>query len=131
MIQLYPLRVAYLLFASLMLFLEVFRYELSAFLRLKLAIRRKARLRLVLFWIGLSFSLLTLFFPVSPGPTIIGDFLPSVALVYAAFYFKLTISEEKIEVVGNNLMESRSFRSALFLGASAVLDLLFPNLILL
>lgn len=131
MIQLLPLRVIYLIFTSLLMLFEVFPEELSFMRVLKVRIRRLKKLRIGLASGGFILGILTLFLPIQPGPVILGDFLPSVALVLSAFHYLGKVTEEEEAPIINAYWEYGSFRYAVLDIAVAVLDILFPTFILL
>ena len=131
MIQLLPLRVIYLLFSSLLMLFEVFPEELSFMRVLRVKIGRIRKLRISLASIGFVLGLLTLFFPIQPGPVILGDFLPSVCLVLTAFHYTGKVTEEEEAPIINAYWEYGSFRYAVADIVVVLLDILFPTFILL
>ena len=131
MIQLLPLRVLYLTFTALLMLFEVFPEELSFMRVLRVRIRRMKKVRLSLAIGGFILGVLTLFLPIYPGPVILGDFLPSVALVLSAFHYVGKVTEEEEAPIINAYWEYGSFRYAVLDIIVVVLDILFPTFILL
>lgn len=131
MIQLLPLRVLYLVFTALLMLFEVFPAELSFMRVLRVKVRRMKKLRIVLALTGFILGLLTLFLPIQPGPIILGDFLPALALVLSAFHYMGKVTEEEEAPIINAYWEYGSFRYAVLDLVVVVLDILFPAFILL
>ncbi len=129
MLQIFPLRIAYLVFTALIVLVEVFRNELSFMLRVKLMIMRSKALRLTFLFSGITLSALSLLFPIDPGPVILGDFVPALALLLSSFRYYGDMGKDDLEIITGSLMESRSFRMGIALLTVAALDLLFPSLI--
>lgn len=131
MLQIFPLRIAYLVFTALIVLVEVLRNELSFMLRVKLRIVRSRTLRLTFLFSGIALSVLSLLFPIDPGPVILGDFVPALALLLSSFRYYGNMGKDDLEIITGSLMESRSFRMGIALLAIAALDLLFPSFILI
>ena len=131
MIQLLPLRVLYLVFTSLMMLFEVFPAELSFMRVIRVKVRRVRKLRIALALSGFVLGILTLFLPIQPGPVILGDFLPSVALMLSAFHYMGKVTEEEEAPIINAYWEYGSFRYAVLDLVVVALDILFPSFILL
>ena len=131
MIQLLPLRILYLVFTALLMLFEVFPAELSFMRVLRVKVRRLKNLRIALALTGFILGLLTLFLPIQPGPVILGDFLPSLALVLSAFHYMGKVTEEEEAPIINAYWEYGSFRYAVLDLVVVVLDILFPTFILL
>lgn len=129
MLQIFPLRIAYLVFTALIVLVEVFRNELSFMLRVKLRIVRSKALRLTFLFSGIALSALSLLFPIDPGPVILGDFVPALALLLSSFRYYGNMGKDDLEIITGSLMESRSFRMGIALLIVAALDLLFPSFI--
>lgn len=129
MLQIFPLRIAYLVFTALIVLVEVFRNELSFMLRVKLMIMRSKALRLTFLFSGITLSALSLLFPIDPGPVILGDFVPALALLLSSFRYYGDMGKDDLEIITGSLMESRSFRMGIALLIVAALDLLFPSFI--
>ena len=96
MIQLYLLSVAYLVFSSLLILVDSYRRKLSFMIKVKSRLREDSKRLNIYFAAGLMISLLNLFLPMSPGPAIIGDLVPSLSVLFMAFFFRLLYSEKNI-----------------------------------
>ena len=131
MIQLLPLRILYLVFTTLLMMFEVFPSELSFMRVLKVRVNRMRKLRIALAVTGFVLGVLTLFLPIAPGPVIIGDFLPSVALVLSAFHYTGKVTDEMDAPIIDAYWEYGSFRYGVMNIVVVILDVLFPAFILL
>ena len=75
MIQAYFFSVVYLLFSALLFLLAFYRQKLA-------------------FISGIVISIVLLLAPISPGPVIIGDFVPALFILFSSFYFKFFYFEK-------------------------------------
>ncbi len=127
MIQFYFLSVSYMLFSSLLMLLDKYRSQLSFMLYIRHKILSRKHYRLFFASSGVFLGLLLLFFPVSPGPMIIGDIFPSViCFALALYYFKLNGEDIK-----KSTLYSDNKISGFMLLAFTLLHFLFPMLVLL
>lgn len=133
MIQLYPLSLLLLTVAALFSFLEVFRTELSFFLRFKIWLRKNDRARMILCIITMLTVFLMLLFPLYPGPMILGDLFPSLSL----FLFLLEVrkldssSVEPFVIVTTDLRANPYFKKGFLFSIAFLLHFLFPSFIIL
>lgn len=133
MIQLYPLSLLLLAVAALFSFLEVFRTELSFFLRFKIWLRKNDRARMILCIITMLTAFLMLLFPLYPGPMILGDLFPSLSL----FLFFLEVrkldssSVEPFVIVTTDLSSNPYFKKGVLFSIAFLLHFLFPSFIIL
>ena len=97
MIQAYCLSVIYLIVSALLFLVDSYRRALSPVILLKgLLIERRSALRIFMI-AGLLIALLIILFPVSPGPVILGDFIPAFWIIYSAFFFHINYSAKSSE----------------------------------
>lgn len=133
MIQLYPLSLLLLAVAALLSFLEVFRTELSFFLRFKIWLRKNDRARMILCIIIMLTVFLMLLFPLYPGPMILGDLFPSLSL----FLFFLEVrkldssSVDSFVIVTTDLRANPYFKKGVLFSIAFLLHFLFPSFIIL
>lgn len=133
MIQLYPLSLLLLAVAALLSFLEVFRTELSFFLRFKIWLRKNDRARMILCIIIMLTVFLMLLFPLYPGPMILGDLFPSLSL----FLFFLEVrkldssSVKPFVIVTTDLSSNPYFKKGVLFSIAFLLHFLFPSFIIL
>ena len=92
MIQGYFLSILYLSLSALMFLENKYRLKLSLILRLSsfLKTNRKALYLFTLF--GFLCLVMLLFFPIAPGPMILGDLVPSLMIFYEILYFFIAYS---------------------------------------
>ncbi len=133
MIQFYLVSVVYLVFSSFLLLVDSYRRRLSFMLKAKSRIREKPGLLNFYFILGIVIFLLLLFFPISPGPQIAGDVLPSVFSIGMAFFFRILYSERNRErsdayLAGKKPRLKKLGFACLFV---ALLHFLFPSFVLL
>ncbi len=133
MIQLYLLSVAYLVFSALLLLVDSYRRKLSFMLKAKSSIRENIK-RLNLYFIaGIAISMAMLFLPMSPGPMIAGDLVPSAFVLFMAFFFRILYSERNRErsdayLAGKKQKLKKLGFISLYI---ALIHFLFPSIVLL
>ncbi len=134
MIQQYFLSLSYLIIVSLLFLVDTYRRQISFAIRIKGALMENRKLLDAFFISGIIISLLAFFFPMDPGPVILGDLVPSVWIFYSAFFFRFRYSEKRIEQ-GEAYFETstldRTTRLGWITAAIAVMHFIFPQFVLL
>ncbi len=134
MLQIYFLSIAFLVLSSLLLLLDYYREELSFLLRFRAYLRENKRAQYAYFIAGIVIASLLLFIPVYPGPILLGDFIPAIAVALNSFYFMIAFSEKNKErglsFNGTQLEERRKLAGIITLSV-AVLHFLFPSFVLI
>ncbi len=132
MIQLYPIRLFIIAFAALLSFMEVYKAELASVLRIKRMLERNLKVKRAVFISVLLLSFMTLLFPLYPGPAILGDLLPAIALFFAAFAIKGKKGGDEVEAIfSGDLLSNSNFRKGMAFSIAFALDLIFPGFIIL
>ena len=133
MIQLYLLSVAFLVFSALVLLVDSYRRPLSFMLKAKSKLRESSRFLSAFFISGIVLARLLLFLPMYPGPSIIGDILPSAAMFYTSFFFRFLYGEKNRERSNSyfTLRKARLRHAGFFLLSVALIHFLFPWIIVL
>ncbi len=133
MIQGYFLTLVYLVVSSLIYFQSKYRLELAFMLRFTDALERDRRYLYSFSALGLLTFLILLFFPVSPGPKILGDLVPALVVLYNTLYFFIMIKRKEKSERADYLDRKRSERR-IALGwislSVALLHFLFPSFVL-
>lgn len=95
MIQGYFLSIVFLVLSSLMFLENKYRLKFSLILRLSSFLKsNKKALYLFTAFGFFTFSLL-LILPISPGPMILGDLIPSLMILYETLYFLVVYSKSE------------------------------------
>ncbi len=130
MIQIYPLSLAYLVLSSLLYFSAAMpeRFRAVYYFRMYL-IKGKYRF-LMFFYSGLALFVLTLLFPIYPGPVFLGDMAVASALFFSSFALKEKGSE-KGEGIVDPKQRGRNVIKGCALIVIALLHLLFPSFIII
>lgn len=134
MLQIYFLSIAFLILSSMLLLLDYYREELSFLLRFRAFLRENKRAQYVYFISGLVVSILLLFFPIYPGPILLGDFIPAIAIALNSFYFMIAFSEKNKErglSFNGTKLEERKKLAGIILLSIATLHFLFPSFVLI
>lgn len=134
MLQIYFLSIAFLGLSSLLLLLDYYREELSFLLRFRAFLRENKKAQYAYFISGIAIAVLLLFFPIYPGPMLLGDFIPAIVAALNAFYFMIAFSEKNKErglsFSGTKLEERKKLAGVISL-AVAMLHFLFPSFVLI
>lgn len=134
MIQAYCLSVIYLIVSALLFLVDSYRRALSPVILLKgLLIERRSALRIFMI-AGLLIALFIILFPVSPGPVILGDFIPAFWIIYSAFFFHINYSAKSSEdeKAPTEIVSTKRMRTlGMITSAIAVIHFAFPSIVLL
>lgn len=135
MIQGYFLSLVFLVLYSLMFYQTRYRMELSFMLRFTSALESSSKLFYLFTALGFLTFLLLIFFPVSPGPMILGDILPAIVILYDTLYFFVDIKrKEKNEKIVDYL-DKRRLEMKLFLArlniVIAAFHFLLPSFVII
>ena len=134
MIQQYFLSISYLIISALLFLVDTYRRQISFAIRIKGALMENKKLLDAFFVSGIIISLLAFFFPVPPGPAILGDLIPSLWIFYSAFFFRFRYSEKRIDL-GEAFFETSTLDRTARLGwittAIAAIHFILPQFVLL
>ncbi len=134
MLQIYFLSIIYLIFSSLLLLLDYHREQLAFLLRLRSMLRDNRKAQQIHFISGLAISILLLFFPISPGPMILGDFIPSIVIAFESFYFLISYSDKNKDrglSFNGTKLEVKKRNAGYASLIVALLHFLFPSFVLI
>lgn len=148
MLQGYVLTIAYLAFGAGLLLVDYYGGRLLLLVRARHSLRNNRSTQIFLLIGGMFTVIIKLFFPVPPGPILIGDFFPSIiALVLTIYYLYQMVTakrnHEQPEPQGNGgfeqevlaktgkLIETNKRNLGFVVLAFAVLHFLIPQFVLL
>ena len=133
MIQGYFLSIIYLVMSSFLILLDYYRQRLVFMLRLRALLEENRTFLNIWLITGGIIGLMLLFFPVSPGPTIIGDLLPSFFVLFSSVYFRISLSGRNNDRTRFYYEEKSRYRKGLgfTLLAIATLHFILPSFVLL
>ncbi|MDD3941241.1 MAG: hypothetical protein PHR90_02085 [Sphaerochaetaceae bacterium] len=152
-LQVYLLTIGYLLLGAGALLVDEYGGQYILLLRLRHNLSRSSLIPLLLCILGLSLSICKVLFPVSPGPVLIGDFVPVLSLAILATYhatqsvklgkarrrrtqeageqsFSSSSQDDMLQKTGT-LIETHKRNLGFFMLFCAVLHFLFPGAVLL
>ena len=127
MIQFYLLSVLYLVLASGLLLVDKYGSRLLFLINIKNFYIAKKRTQIICLVIGAVILLGVVFFPVEPGPMVLGDLLPALNLAVVLFYFLRKVGKTDTVVFNN---EKRNALGFITLGV-ALIHLLFPGIVII
>ncbi len=124
MIQFYFISIIFLVLTSLLHLFPFYRAELMFLLPLKQALSENKKVRVVFFLTGIVITIFLIVFPVSPGPKLLGDLIPSLTTLISSFYF-LTFDNGKVKEVIKTGDKDRFFGYAIFI--VALVHFIYPS----
>ena len=127
MIQFYLLSVLYLVLASGLLLVDKYGSTVFFLINLKTFYNSKKLTQIICLSVGAVILLGVIFFPVSPGPMVLGDLLPAINLAVVLFYFMRKVGKTDIVDYNN---EKRNALGFITLGV-ALIHLLFPSIVII
>ena len=130
MIQFYPLSVIYLAISSLILLPESWNSRFTYMIIIRGRLREEKRFRRVFLLSGLIIGAGTLFFPISPGPRILGDLIPAFMSVFLSLMINFIYSDKREDAYIESLRADRFEHIGKLSLLIALIHFLFPHLIL-
>ena len=127
MIQFYLLSVLYLVLASGLLLVDKYGTSVFFLINIKNFYNAKKSTQIICLVVGAVIMLGIIFFPVNPGPMVLGDLLPAVNLAIVLFYFVRKVGKTDIVDFNN---EKRNALGFITLGV-ALIHLLFPSIVII
>ena len=123
MIQFYLLSVVYLVLSAGLLLVDRYGTSFLFLINLKTFYNSKKAVKITFISLGLLIALAVIFFPVSPGPIILGDILPAANIVLVLIYLLRNFS--KADSIADFNSGKRNALGFITLGV-AVIHFLFP-----
>ncbi len=126
-VQFYLLIVLYLVLASLLLLVDKYGASFFFLINLKTFYNSKKLTQIICLSVGAVILLGVIFFPVEPGPMVLGDILPAANLAIVLLYFLRKVGKTEIVDFNN---EKRNALGFITLGV-ALIHFLFPNIVII
>ena len=123
MIQFYLLSVVFLVLSAGLLLVDRYGTSFLFLINLKTFYNSKKAVKITFISLGLLIALAVIFFPVSPGPIILGDILPAANIVLILIYLLRNFS--KAESIADFNTGKRNALGFITLGV-ALIHFLFP-----
>ena len=102
MIQFYLLSVVFLVLSAGLLLVDRYGTSFLFLINLKTFYNSKKAVKITFISLGLLIALAVIFFPVSPGPIILGDILPAANIVLILIYLLRNFSKAESIADFNN-----------------------------
>ena len=135
MIQGYFLSIFYLVLSALIYYQSKYRMELSFMLRFMNLLEKNRRFYILFISCGFLTFLILFFFPIYPGPMILGDLIPSLMVLYNTLYFLVMIKRKEKNEKAENYLDMKSLSRKLFLARLsiivAIVHFFLPSFVLL
>lgn len=148
MMQIYLLSILYLLFGSGLLLVDYYGGRLLVLIRVRNATRTSLKTQILLIVSGLALVSVKIFWPVPPGPVLLGDLFPLLSMLVLIVYYlsqmvtyrrkgrdavveeTLRFEQEMLSRTGS-LIETHKRNLGFVVVSSAILHFLFPQAVLL
>lgn len=127
MAQIYLLSVLFLFVSAGLLLVDKYGNILLVLINLKNAFQAHKWLRIGFLIAGCILALGLTFFPMEPGPAMLGDLLPAANIVILVLYFLRQLGKDGTEVQYN---DSRKIALGFITLGIAVIHFLFPGIVL-
>lgn len=128
MIQFYLLSVVFLVLSAGLLLVDRYGTSFLFLINLKTFYNSKKAVKITFISLGLLIALAVIFFPVSPGPIILGDILPAANIVLVLIYLLRNFS--KAESIADFNNGKRNALGFITLGV-ALIHFLFPWIVVI
>ncbi len=128
MVQFYLLSIVFLVISAGLLLVDKYGTELLFLINLKTFYKSRKSIQIVYVSIGFAIALGLVFFPISPGPIVIGDLLPASNVVVVLIYLLRNIGKTEDVVEFNN--DKRNALGFITLGV-ALVHFLFPWIVII
>ena len=110
MIQFYLLSVVYLVLSAGLLLVDRFGASLLLLINLKTFYTSRKAIPIVWISVGLAIAAAIVFFPISPGPIVLGDMLPAASIVLVDLYLMSRVGKpESVEDYNNGKRNALGF----------------------
>jgi len=127
-IQFYLLSVVYLVLSAGLLLVDRYGTSFLFLINLKTFYNSKKAVKITFISLGFLIALAVIFFPVSPGPIILGDILPAANIVLILIYLLRNFS--KAESIADFNNGKRNALGFITLGV-ALIHFLFPWIVVI
>ena len=127
MVHIYFLSEIYLIFSAAVLLADRYGMHLIFLLNARSFYLTGRKKRIVFPLIGLLLMVGLLFFPIEPGPIIIGDLMPAMMILVLVFNFFLSLSGGESE----NFSGKKDYILGILALAVALLHFLFPSIVII
>ena len=128
MIQFYLLSVVYLVLSAGLLLVDRFGASFLLLINLKTFYTSKKAIPIVWISAGLLIAAAIVFFPISPGPIVLGDMLPAAAIVLVDLYLVSRLGKtESVEDYNNGKRNALGY----FTLGVALIHFLFPWIVII
>ena len=128
MIQFYLLSVVYLVLSAGLLLVDRFGASFLLLINLKTFYTSKKAIPIIWISAGLLIAAAIVFFPISPGPIVLGDMLPAAAIVLVDLYLVSRLGKtESVEDYNNGKRNALGY----FTLGVALIHFLFPWIVII
>ena len=134
MIQGYILSFLYLSLSSLMFLQNKYRLQLSFIIRFSSFLISNKKALNIFTLSGAFIFLILVFFPISPGPMVLGDLIPALMILYETLYFYIVYGRAEIKKEREYINFPKEGRKVILGYMSMVVALVhfvFPSFVLL
>ncbi len=131
MMQLWLITLLYLTYTGLIFLTPSIGIYNPTLLRIRDYLFNHEKYIILIMLSGYILSLLTLFFPLGPGPSILGDLLVSIFLFLSAINFTFILFKKELSIVIDENIITRHRNYAIIIFIVTLLHFLFPTWVIL
>jgi hypothetical protein len=131
MMQLWLITLLYLTYTGLIFLAPSLGIYNPTLLRIRDYLFNHEKYIILIMIIGYALTILTLFFPISPGPIFLGDLLVSTFLFFSAINFTFILVKKELSIVIDENIITRHRNYAIIIFIVALLHFVFPAWVIL
>lgn len=131
MMQLWLITLLYLTYTGLIFLTPSIGIYNPTLLRIRDYLFNHEKYIILIMVMGYALTILTLFFPISPGPIFLGDLLVSVSLLISAINFTFILVKKELAIVIDENIITRHRNYAIIIFIVALLHFIFPSWVIL
>lgn len=131
MMQIWFLTIIYLLYTGLILITAEFGITIPILLNMREYLFSHRKTFILVMFLGYILTILNCLLPTIPGPIILGDLLPTLALLYSSLWYNVTLFKNKETIIIEQNKKKFYLRMAIIIFNISLLHFLLPNWVLL
>lgn len=131
MMQIWFFTIIYLVYTSLILLTQEFGVKFPILLNMREFLFNNRSVLICVMFLGYILAIINCFLPTIPGPIILGDLFPTIALLYSALWYNINLFKINELSIVEPTKRKAKFRMAIIIFNIALLHLILPNWVLL
>jgi len=131
MMQVWFITILYLVYTGLIFITQEFGVKIPILLNMREYLFNNRRIFILVMFLGYILTFLNCFVPTIPGPIVLGDLFPTIALLYSSVWYNVYLFKNKGPIIIEQTKRKYYLRIAIIIFNIAILHFLFPSWVLL